>query len=118
MASEFPVRKLTRDDCANRVYEGKECVRFDVTLVDAEEELTYEMRFYKLDGTKWLIRMINDALPPCFSMNVFQMEYEVPNRNASLEFIASVGMRYLMRYEVDVSARASVFASMLNEICL
>ena len=121
------LEKLTSKDCVNRVYQDKTLARFDVLIADEDNEAAYEFRFYRLDaaepnesnGGTWKIQAIEDndktgVLSPC----VVEASYEVPSRRASLEFIASVGLRHVMHAYVESAARASGLSFLLSEVCL
>lgn len=93
---------LRLKDLKNRVYVGKQCVRFDVPIQVADgsqvmAQFTKSVHDGAVDGNVWKVRCILDRTRDKDS-DVYNFSYVMPKDNLPLELIAATGLRYFQLY--------------------
>lgn len=83
-------------DLQNRVYRGKECVRFEYAIL-INEQYVYA-RFNKEAGesalpNQWTMQIVFGRTRDKDS-EVYNFTYAIPKHNAPLELVAAVGLKY------------------------
>lgn len=96
---------LRLKDLQNRVYSGKQCVRFEVPVqvVDNKYVLAQFMKVVQGDtanSNEWRMCVILDRTRDKDS-EVYNFSYIMPRNNLPLELIAATGLRYLQLYLKD-----------------
>lgn len=81
-------------DLQNRVYSGKNCVRFEYEL-DVSKEKTVCAVFNKTSESinMWKMSIVFDRTRDKDS-EVYNFMYTLPKENVTLELVAAVGLRY------------------------
>lgn len=90
---------ITLKDLKNRVYSGKECVRFEYNIqIDKEHEIlaTFKKR-QNIDSTEWNMQIITNRTRDKDS-EVYNFGYVMPRDNLPLELIAATGLKYFQLY--------------------
>ena len=83
-------------DLMNRVYSGKECVRFEVTLPIDDNKFILA-QFAKPTYCTWNMCVILNRTRDK-DTEVYNFEYIMPRDNLPLELIAATGLRYFQLY--------------------
>ena len=87
-------------DLQNRVYSGKQCIRFEV-LIQTENNKFHLAQFIKLvrenGPNEWHMRIIFSRTRDKDS-EVYNFGYIMPKDDVSLELIAATGLRYFQLY--------------------
>lgn len=93
---------LRLKDLQNRVYSGKQCVRFEVPVQVADNKYVLA-QFVKVvqddaaNGNEWHMRVILNRTRDKDS-EVYNFGYVMPRNNLPLELIAATGLRYFQMY--------------------
>ena len=93
---------LRLKDLQNRVYSGKQCVRFEVPVQVADNKYVLA-QFTKIvqddtaNSNEWRMRVVLDRTRDKDS-EVYSFGYVMPRNNLPLELIAATGLRYFQMY--------------------
>lgn len=91
---------LTLKDLENRVYRGKECVRFEcVVRMDEEHWITATFKKQQ-NPCEWRMRIVFDRTSEKDS-EVYTVGYIMPREGLPLELIAATGLRYFQYHIKD-----------------
>lgn len=86
-------------DLQNRVYRGKQCIRFDYEIVLEKEKPSIRAMFerYLDKPTVWNMQIVLNRTRDKDS-EVYNFGYEMPRDNLPLELIAATGLKYFQLY--------------------
>lgn len=88
---------ITLKDLQNRVYSGKQCVRFEYEfIVDKKRIIAYFDRSVE-NETEWNMQIILGRTRDKDS-EVYNFGYVMPRANLPLELIAATGLKYFQLY--------------------
>lgn len=93
---------LRLKDLQNRVYSGKQCVRFEVPVQAADNkyvlaQFTKVVQGDAANSNEWHMRVVLDRTRDKDS-EVYNFGYVMPRNNLPLELIAATGLRYFQMY--------------------
>lgn len=90
---------ITLKDLKNRVYSGKECVRFEYNIqIDKEHEILATFKKQRnIDSTEWNMQIVTNRTRDKDS-EVYNFGYVMPRDNLPLELIAATGIKYFQLY--------------------
>lgn len=94
---------ITLKDLQNRVYSGKECIRFEVEVaINREHKIlaTFKRKIYpdRMDvPNEWTMQVILNRTRDKDS-EVYNFGYIMPRNGLALELIAATGLRYFQLY--------------------
>ena len=96
---------ITLKDLKNRVYNGKNCIRFEYEIeydVDVHEKEKLTANFIKQEHqfaqlNEWKMQIIKPRTRDKDS-DVYYFGYVMPKENLPLELIAATGLRYFQLY--------------------
>lgn len=99
---------ISLKDLENRVYSGRDCVRFEYNF-KADEKTEICARFKKLpDGNAWSTQIVLERTRDKDS-EVYNFSYTLPKYNMPLELIAAIGLRYFQLYlKEEVQLKSSM----------
>lgn len=110
---------LTLKDLLNRVYSGKQCTRFEVTIPvgDGNQQLAQFTRERRegYENSVWCMRVILERTRDKDS-EVYTFEYVMPRDNLPLELIAATGLKYLQLYLKDEIQKKTEMEFSIGEI--
>ena len=102
---------LTLKDLENRVYSGKQCIRFEYTIkLDDNNKKHAIARFERqLDNpTVWNMRIMFDRTRDKDS-EVYNFGYVMPREGLPLELIAATGLRYFqLHIKEEIQAKSNI----------
>lgn len=103
-------------DLQNRVYRGKECIRFEYEF-NADENHTICAVFKRmLDNSRtWNMSIVLDRTRDKDS-EVYSFSYVLPKDNMQLELIAAIGLKYFQLYIKEEVQLKSNMDFVLGEI--
>ena len=88
-------------DLENRVYSGKDCIRFEYTIPIEDKEPLLAVFIRKIreghELHEWNVRIIFDRTRDKDS-EVYNFSYVMPRNNLPLELIAATGLRFFQLY--------------------
>lgn len=87
---------LKLKDLQNRVYSGRECVRFEVLVPVGDNEFVLA-QFAKQTYCTWNMRIVLNRTRDKDS-EVYNFGYVMPKDNVPLELIAATGLKYFQLY--------------------
>lgn len=97
---------LVLKDLENRVYSGKQCIRFECSVpIDKEHKVLATFKRME-DPNEWNMQIIFDRTRDKDS-EVYNFGYIMPKSNLPLELIAATGLKYFQLYikeEVQVKS--------------
>lgn len=96
---------LKLKELVNRIYDGKECIRFDYEVLDVSREATdpkrncFVARFQrsKEDNKQWRMQVLLPRDRDCDSQ-VYTFDYVLPREGIELQLVAAIGLRYFQLY--------------------
>lgn len=89
---------LKLKDLKNRVYNGRECIRFECNIMmDKDSKQEIEAVFKKVALTEWRMQILIDGTRDK-DTEVYNFRYIMPRSNLPLEFIAATGLKYFQLY--------------------
>lgn len=89
---------LKLKDLKNRVYNGRECVRFECNIMmDKDSKQEIEAVFKKVALTEWRMQILIDGTRDK-DTEVYNFSYIMPRSNLPLELIAATGLKYFQLY--------------------
>lgn len=110
-------------ELVNRVYEGKDCIRFEYNVIDKAKRLEDESRecftaLYrrsKKEPKAWRMRVILPRDRDCDSQ-VYTFDYILPKDNMDLGLIAAIGLKYFQLKMKEEVQKKSGWDFLLGEI--
>lgn len=88
-------------DLQNRVYSGKQCVRFDVAIPASDNKFVLAQftraQYEGAADNEWNMRLVLNRTRDKDS-EVYNFGYIMPKSNLPLELIAATGLKYLQLY--------------------
>lgn len=110
-------------ELTNRVYEGKDCIRFEYQVVQKEKKLDDESRecftaLYRRsrkDPKAWRMRVILPRDRDCDSQ-VYTFDYILPKENVDLALITAIGLKYFQLKMKEEVQKKSNWDFLLGEI--
>ena len=90
---------LRSRDLCNRIYSGKQCVGFQVNIIDADRGKLMEAT-YRRDAdseSTWTMQILFPRTRDK-DTEVYNFGYTMPRSNLPLELIAATGMKYFQLY--------------------
>lgn len=88
---------LKRKDLLNRVYEGRNCIRFEVNIPEGTNEIKANNNligiFTRKSPTEWKLNVFFDRTDSS-DTQVYEFNYIMPREDLSLELIAATGLNY------------------------
>ena len=100
---------LKLKDLKNRVYNGRECVRFECNIMmDKDSKQEIEAVFKKVALTEWRMQILIDGTRDK-DTEVYNFRYIMPRSNLPLELIAATGLKYFQLYiKEEVQAKSNL----------
>ena len=89
---------LSLRDLKNRVYSGKQCMRFECVLMAEDKPIIAAFERKKsVESNEWNMRVIIDRTRDKDS-DVYNFGYIMPRSDLPLELIAATGLKYFQLY--------------------
>ena len=100
---------LKLKDLKNRVYNGRECIRFECNIMlDKDSKQEIEAVFKKVALTEWRMQILIDGTRDK-DTEVYNFRYIMPRSNLPLELIAATGLKYFQLYiKEEVQAKSNL----------
>ena len=100
---------LKLKDLKNRVYNGRECIRFECNIMmDKDSKQEIEAVFKKVALTEWRLQILIDGTRDK-DTEVYNFRYIMPKSNLPLELIAATGLKYFQLYiKEEVQAKSNL----------
>ena len=100
---------LKLKDLQNRVYSGKDCVRFEcIVPVDKDHKILATFHKVVNDQNTWNMQVIIDRTRDKDS-EVYNFGYVMPRAGLPLELIAATGLKYFQLYlKEEIQAKSNL----------
>lgn len=101
---------ITIKDLKNRVYSGKECVRFEYNIqIDKEHEILVTFKKQQnIDLIEWNMQIVTNRTRDKDS-EVYNFGYAMPRDNLPLELIAATGLKYFqLHIKEEIQAKSNL----------
>lgn len=103
-------------DLQNRVYSGKNCMRFEYELnVDQDHKVIANFKRVSNDVNIWKMSIVLDRTRDKDS-EVYNFEYALPKGTTPLELVAAIGLRYFQLHIKEEVQMKSNMDFILGEI--
>lgn len=105
---------LKLKELVNRVYDGKDCVRFEYEVLDVDRTATdpkrncFVARYQKSkeDSKQWRMQVVLPRDRDCDSQ-VYTFDYVLPKEGMELVLIAAIGLKYFqMRIKEEIQQKS------------
>ena len=107
---------LTLKDLDNRVYSGKQCIRFEHTVKDEKGEPMLIARYQRgKEANEWRMSIVLDRTRDADSQ-VYNFGYIMPKSGLPLELIAATGLKYFQLYLKEEIQNKTNFDFALSEL--
>lgn len=100
-------------DLVNRVYDGKDCIRFEYEVIDTEASRNtsscFIARYWRdpVVPVQWNMQVVIPGNRDC-DCQVYTFNYVLPREGMNLDLIAAIGLRYFqLRLKEDIQNKTA-----------
>lgn len=101
----------------NRVYSGKQCIRFEYTIEGLADGGKQSFIFTRLDGSinSWNARMIIDRTQ-YQDTQIYNISFDMPKANTTLELVCETGLTFFKMIISDEVQKKSELEFAIGEV--